>query len=50
MVTNRMDNKLITCINCGIEYDSKDTDSFLEICQSCEVPMSIKRQEQISFK
>lgn len=36
MVTNRMD-KLITYINCGIEYDSKDTHNLLEICQDAKL-------------
>ena len=46
MVTSWTD-EIITCINCGSEYDRRDTDNYLEICQSCQINIDIKREEEI---
>jgi hypothetical protein len=52
MVTSWMDNKSIMCINSGLEYDRRDTDNYLEICQSCQINMvsKVMRRLKIRFK
>ena len=38
-----MDNKGITCTNCGLGYISDDTKNDLEICFDCQVNLGIVR-------
>jgi len=40
-----MNNRLITCINCGLEGDTTHIDNYLEICLTCQVNMGIREEE-----
>jgi hypothetical protein len=45
MINYRMDDKLKTCVDCGMNYEIVSGDNELEICGTCQLNMGIKRQE-----
>jgi hypothetical protein len=45
MINYRTDNKLKTCVDCGMNYEIVSSDNELEICGICQLSMCIKREE-----
>ena len=35
----------IMCTNCGLKYRPMNMDNFLEICESCQISMGIRKED-----
>jgi hypothetical protein len=48
MINYTVDNKLKTCVDCGMYCEFVSSDNKLEICGTCQLNTGIKREEWIS--